>query len=327
LSVTVVSGDTLWALAQRLLGNGNLWHELRVPGWDGNPAHLRPGMVVYLPSEQAGPPAATPATALPTGGSGGVGGGFSGLPLVSATGVTTKPTNILPGSTLVQNPDGTWSVFAAGQDFGPTDPFNSEAWKGIPQEYRNMLEALAHQFEQLTGFRVPISHQQLLEMGQANVMTLFDFGQYMWGKMSSDLQQNMPWARYGLSHEQFTAAVNDFGTIWKDMTGQDASPEQLASALQHQYTGSEWRSHLQQDANMLKTYGWLKYGLSFTQFQEAKQTMVTGLGYMPSSDQALLQLQYSQKSSDPFAASAPPAAPWSKQIEPSEASFATSVVR
>jgi hypothetical protein len=48
---------------------------------------------------------------------------------------------------------------------------------------------------------------------------------------------------------------------------------------------------------------------------------------MPTDQQAVLQLQDSQKAIDSASAAAPPAAPWSKQVEPSEASFATSVVR
>jgi hypothetical protein len=145
--------------------------------------------------------------------------------------------------------------------------------------------------------------------------------------MSAELQQNMPWAKYGLAADQFNAAINDYGSIYKDLTGQDPSPDQLAQALQKRYTGSELRTQLMQDANMLKTYGWLKYGMTYSQFQQNKQSMVTGLGFMPTDQQALLQLQYSQRATDSASASAPVASPWSKQVSPSEASFATSVVR
>jgi hypothetical protein len=251
-----------------MLGNGSLWHELTVQGgWDGNPAHLRPGMVIFGPSEKSGKPSA------------------------------------------------------------PPDPFNSKTWTDIPQEYRNQLEDLEHQFQQLTGFRVPVSHDEMVAMAQANVLSLYEFGQYVYSQMSQDLQQNMPWAKYGLGADQFNAAINDYGSIYKDLTGQDPSPDQLAQALQKRYTGSELRTQLMQDANMLKTYGWLKYGMTYTQFQQNKQSMVMGLGYMPTDQQAVLQLQDSQKAVDSASAAAPPPAPWSKQVEPSEASFATSVVR
>lgn len=217
-----------------------------------------------------------------------------------------------------------------GKPSGPpaaADPFSSAAWTDVPQEYRNQLEDLEHQFQQLSGFRVPVSHDQMLAMAQANVLTLFDFGQYVYGQMSQDLQQNMPWARYGLSADQFNAAINDYGSIFQDLTGAPPTPDQLAQALQKRYTGAEWRTKLMQDANMLKSYGWLKYGLSYTQFQQSKQSMTLGLGFTPTDQQAILQLQYSQRATDSAAASAPPAAPMSKQTSPQEATFATSVVR
>jgi hypothetical protein len=272
MSYVVKSGDTIGWIAMMVFNlSFNGWHDLTVQGgWDGVPEHLRPGMVVFGPSEKAGKPSAPPT---------------------------------------------------------PADPFTGAAWTDIPQEYRNQLEDLEHQFQQLSGFRVPISHDQMLAMAQANVLTLFDFGQYVYGQMSQDLQQNMPWARYGLSADQFNAAINDYGTVFQDLTGAAPTPDQLAQALQKRYTGAEWRTKLMQDANMLKTYGWLKFGLSYAQFQQSKQTMVLGLGFTPTDQQAILQLQYSQRASDSAAAAAPPAAPMSKQTSPSEASFATSVVR
>jgi hypothetical protein len=261
----ITPGMTPSQVAQILLGNGSLWQELFIPGWDGNPYHMPSNVYAYGPSEAHGKPAGPPAA---------------------------------------------------------PDPFNTDQWKNIPQEYRNMLEDLSHQWEQLTGFRIPISHQAMLDMAQANVMTLSDFGAYMWGKMDANQQTGMPWAQYGLNADQFKGAVADYNSTYKELTGQSATPEILAQALKNQYTGAEWRSYLMQDQNMLKTYGWLKFGLSYTQFQQNKTTMQLGLGKMPTDDQALKQLQYSQAARDSFAVTAPPP---QKKSTPTD--FAGSVAR
>jgi len=53
-------GDTLPAVAQDLLGSASLWHQLNIPGWNGDPQTLKVGMTVYLPREQQGPPSQRP---------------------------------------------------------------------------------------------------------------------------------------------------------------------------------------------------------------------------------------------------------------------------
>jgi predicted chitinase len=51
---TVQAGDTLFSIAQKLLGNGNLYTEIRNPdGTRPNPAQLHPGQVLYLPGRTA----------------------------------------------------------------------------------------------------------------------------------------------------------------------------------------------------------------------------------------------------------------------------------
>jgi predicted chitinase len=51
---TVRAGDTLFSIAQKLLGNGNLYTEIRnIDGTRPNPAQLHPGQVLYLPGATA----------------------------------------------------------------------------------------------------------------------------------------------------------------------------------------------------------------------------------------------------------------------------------
>ena len=64
---TVQAGDTLFSIAQKLLGNGNLYTEIRnMDGTIPNPAQLHPGQVLDLP----GAPAHAPHSAPASGGSG-----------------------------------------------------------------------------------------------------------------------------------------------------------------------------------------------------------------------------------------------------------------
>ena len=64
---TVQAGDTLFSIAQKLLGNGNLYTEIRnMDGTIPNPAQLHPGQVLDLP----GAPAQAPHSAPASGGSG-----------------------------------------------------------------------------------------------------------------------------------------------------------------------------------------------------------------------------------------------------------------
>lgn len=51
----VQAGDTPEVVAQRLLGDSRLVHELRIPGWNGE-GQLPPGSLVYLSTEKLGPP-------------------------------------------------------------------------------------------------------------------------------------------------------------------------------------------------------------------------------------------------------------------------------
>lgn len=51
---TVQAGDTLFSIAQKFLGNGNLYTEIRnIDGTRPNPAQLHPGQVLHLPGATA----------------------------------------------------------------------------------------------------------------------------------------------------------------------------------------------------------------------------------------------------------------------------------
>lgn len=56
MAVKIQPQDTPQALAQRLLGDARMVHELVIPGWNGS-GPLPVGKLAYVRSEQQGPPA------------------------------------------------------------------------------------------------------------------------------------------------------------------------------------------------------------------------------------------------------------------------------
>ena len=55
MAVTIQPQDTPETLAQRLLGDARMTHELLIPGWDRKSA-LPVGQKAYLKGERQGPP-------------------------------------------------------------------------------------------------------------------------------------------------------------------------------------------------------------------------------------------------------------------------------
>jgi hypothetical protein len=164
---------------------------------------------------------------------------------------------------------------------------------------------LQTQFQKLVGYNVPVSHEDLLAMSQSRVGSLFDFGQYMWTRMSPELRQNMPWAAYGMDRDSFHAGMLDYGGTYFALTGETATPEVLAQAFKERYSGGEWRQHLTRDANMQKTYGWLRFGMEHQEFVRYKREQRQAFGSELTDEQAVKQLEYRHASHDPMAVAAP----------------------
>lgn len=198
----------------------------------------------------------------------------------------------------------------------------------LPAAMRSQLDDLRNQWEALTGFRATVQDWQLVEMANSaayqsgpaspiqvsighTIATLFDFGQYMkahvnptgdaYGALTigQDVYQNMPWAFYGLKPEEYASQATTFATEYKKVTGQDISASALGSAFDSMkdstgglLTGSEYAQRLMQDQNIQKTYGWVKYGYDYNQFQQQKIQMRSLFGRDLSDQEATTQLQY-----------------------------------
>ena len=45
----MVSGDTLWAIAEQYLGDGNKYQEIATASGIANPDHIEPGQILTIP--------------------------------------------------------------------------------------------------------------------------------------------------------------------------------------------------------------------------------------------------------------------------------------
>ncbi|SRR6266702_2580971 len=174
-----------------------------------------------------------------------------------------------------------------------------------PGEY-NVLEALYGEFQALTGFQIDIHDKYLLMMANANVMTLSDFGHWVTDHLSgfAKTMQAMPWAKYGLSKDEYVSSANIFGTTYKEITGQDISPAAQEQAFRNPrdptgglLTGSEYKQQLMNDATLQKQYGWIKYGMDFSQWTQQKLQLRSAFGRDINDAEAATILQYQKAAS------------------------------
>lgn len=108
-----------------------------------------------------------------------------------------------------------------------------------------------------------------------------------------------PWAKFGLNKGEYASTSTIYSTEYKKITGQDISADALGKAFANPdealgglMTGSQYQQQLMQDANIQKTYGWVKYGMDFSQWQQQKLQMRTSMGRDISDSEAGALLQY-----------------------------------
>lgn len=186
------------------------------------------------------------------------------------------------------------------------------------QQRLDQIRALADEWETLVGFSVPISDWMVEEMANNLAIgtrnDLYSIGQYMWHHsapgsgsgnipgatpISAEDAAKYPWAFYGLTADQYGSQATTFGSEYKKLTGKDIPPEELIKAFQSTkdatgglLSGTEYLQKLQQDADIQKNYGWVRYGMNFEQFQQQKQTMRSQFGRDLSDEEGVTQLQY-----------------------------------
>lgn len=185
----------------------------------------------------------------------------------------------------------------------------------------DQIRDLVNQWEQLVGYTVTVPDWMVYEMADKQtsagwVTNMFTVGQYMkdhtapgqynlaW--MDAPFQQ---WAWYGMSATEYQAKLEAFDTVMRNMTG-SASPQNAGQGdlidralKEHQgsMTGAQFQQWLLSQDSITKTYGWLKYGLDYNQFQQQKLQMRTAFGRDLTDQEATAQLQFWHAAQGPSA--------------------------
>lgn len=212
-------------------------------------------------------------------------------------GTNTTTTTTRPGSA------GTTPPKAGGGTIGSyTSLVGDPAHGAVPPGEYNVLESLMGEWESLVGYSVEPSTQQLLQMANQGLETLADFGKFMATQANAQgVIEKMPWARYGLTKDEYASAANTFGTEYKKITGQDISPEALAQAFANPRdpTGgllntAQYAQQLMNDAAIQKQFGWVKYGLDFSAWTQQKLSLRGSFGRDINDAEAATILQYNK---------------------------------
>lgn len=173
-------------------------------------------------------------------------------------------------------------------------------WKDVPLGEQLQLLAIKDAWEQASGYQYLVDTDvALLAMARDGVSTMAEMGKYMNTHTDGSIITRMPWAAYGLGRDQYQSLATTFGAEYKKVTGHDISAEALSKAFQSSQTGagglltgSEYGQQLISDPEIQKTYGWVKYGLDYNQFQQQKLGMQQSFGQVLDDTQAIAQLTY-----------------------------------
>ena len=182
----------------------------------------------------------------------------------------------------------------------------------IAQTRLDQIRDLVNQWEQLAGYSVSVSDWDVSAMAAepGKYMTLFDVGQFMqwysgnlwWQSVPAGALDAIPWAKYGMSALEYNTKFEAYDNSFLQLTGQNLTQDLLDQALKtHQgvMTGAQFNTWLMSQDSIKNTYGWLKYGLDFQQFQQQKLQMQTSFGGQLSDAEAVVQLQYAHAAQGP----------------------------
>lgn len=181
-----------------------------------------------------------------------------------------------------------------------------QEWSDVPPGERNYITSLVDQWNSLSGYTVQTPQWALMAMAMEGVNSLFMVGQFMWRHIYNGFDEgayfvapqhvmNSPWARYGIGADQFHASYTSYTQTLKELTGTTGDWSQFENMLvdqKGQMNASYVRGNILQDPNMLRTYGWLRYGIDYNQFQSQKQQWTHLFGHELSNDEGVQQLQY-----------------------------------
>ena len=170
---------------------------------------------------------------------------------------------------------------------------------------QNVVRDLRDRWQALTGYMYALNDGDLYNLAHSHAATLADVSKYIVSASGtnegpSGIFTQQPWALYGLAKDSYVGLATTYGTEFKKLTGQDISSDALQSAFTKVkdptgagfLSGSQYAQQLQSDTNMQNTYGWLKYGMDYSQFQQHKLGMTAAFGGTPTDAQATQALSY-----------------------------------
>ena len=161
---------------------------------------------------------------------------------------------------------------------------------------------------------MPLGQAELFEMVNAGVETQRDMGQFIQRTWGAPWQAGgygrtiaeMPWAAYGLDKDTYAQMTSTFSTEYKKVTGQDIGKEALQQAFQNPrdptgglLSASQYAQQLMNDTNIQNTYGWVKYGLDYSQWTQQKLSMRSAFGRDINDAEAATVLQYNKTAGGP----------------------------
>lgn len=187
---------------------------------------------------------------------------------------------------------------------------------------------LLNQWEALVGHTVTVPNWMVDEMANNNtvagfITSVYDVGRYMKAHTAPGPYNLIwedapfqPWAWYGMSASEYGTKVQSLDSTYQQLTGQNAPADVIDQALsvnQGTMTGSQFQTFLLSQENIKNTFGWLKYGLDFQQFQQQKLQMRTQFGRDLTDQEAVAQLTYMHAAQGPNVSAA--AQPTLTQVE------------
>jgi len=182
---------------------------------------------------------------------------------------------------------------------------------GLPQYRLAQMQDLVTQWEQLIGYQGTVSDQLLANIvNNYTISDIYDVAQYLKGNMGS-AWTNMsiqPWAWYGMSATEYNSKLASYRSTWSQLTGTELPAndgngnlvDQALKQYQGQMSDTQFQQWLMSQDSIKNTYGWLKYGLNFDQFQQQKQTMNLAFGRSLTDTEGVTQLQYLHSATGPL---------------------------
>lgn len=94
---------------------------------------------------------------------------------------------------------------------------------------------------------------------------------WQWMASANPATKAMPWLEAGMSQQQFSDYGNRLTDVWQQYTGNTNVPsDTLATAAAGNWSAQRFQQFLTTDPGVTGTYGWIKHGLTYNDFQQYK---------------------------------------------------------